>query len=93
MEYRCLASTARGYDSLPVRRHRLDAFKRTTGQTPHEFLVTCRIRKAMDILSKDPSARITDLATDLGFASSQHFAARFRRETGKTPSEWRAQRG
>ena len=66
------------------------AFKRDTGQTPHEFLVTCRIRKAMDILSKDPSARITDLATDLGFASSQHFAARFRRETGKTPSEWRA---
>jgi len=65
------------------------AFKRDTGQTPHEFLVTCRIRKAMDILSKDPSARITDLATDLGFASSQHFAARFRRETGKTPSEWR----
>ena len=68
------------------------AFKRDTGQTPHEFLVTCRIRKAMDILSKDPSARITDLATDLGFASSQHFAARFRRETGKTPSEYRAQR-
>ena len=69
------------------------AFKRETGQTPHEFLVTCRIRKAMDILSKDPSARITDLAITLGFASSQHFAARFRRETGKTPSEWRAQRG
>ena len=65
------------------------AFKRATGQTPHEFLVTCRIRKAMDVLSKDPSARITDLAITLGFASSQHFAARFRRETGKTPSEWR----
>lgn len=64
------------------------AFKRTTGQTPHEFLVTCRIRKAMDILAKDPSVRITRLALDLGFASSQHFAARFRRETGKTPSEW-----
>ena len=69
------------------------AFKRDTGQTPHEFLVTCRIRKAMDILSKDPSARITDLAAELGFASSQHFAARFRRETGKTPSEYRGQRG
>ena len=48
------------------------------------FLVTCRIRKAMDILSKDSSARITDLASTLGFASSQPFAARFRRETGKT---------
>ena len=69
------------------------AFKRDTGQTPHEFLVTCRIRKAMDILSRDRSARITDLAIALGFASSQHFAARFRRETGKTPSEWRANGG
>ena len=69
------------------------AFKRDTGQTPHEFLVTCRIRKAMGILSRDPSVRITDLAAELGFASSQHFAARFRRETGKTPSEWRGQRG
>ena len=69
------------------------AFKRTTGQTPHEFLVTCRIRRAMDVLAKDPSARITDLALTLGFASSQHFAARFRRETGKTPSEWRAAGG
>ena len=66
------------------------AFKRETGQTPHEFLVTCRIRKAMEILAKDPFVRITSLALDLGFASSQHFAARFRRETGKTPSEWRA---
>ena len=69
------------------------AFKRETGQTPHEFLVTCRIRKAMDIMSRDPAKRITDFAVALGFASSQHFAARFRRETGKTPSEWRAQRG
>lgn len=65
------------------------AFKRDTGQTPHEFLVTCRIRKAMDLLLKAPSTRIVDLASELGFASSQHFAARFRRETGKTPSEWR----
>ena len=69
------------------------AFKRTTGQTPHEFLVTCRIRKAMDILAKDPSVRITSLALDLGFASPQHFAARFRRETGKTPSAWRENSG
>ena len=68
------------------------AFRRETGQTPHEFLVICRIRKAMDILARDPSVRITNLVLDLGFASSQHFAARFRRETGKTPSEYRAQR-
>lgn len=65
------------------------AFKRETGQTPHEFLVTCRIHKAKDALAKDATVRITDLALELGFASSQHFAARFRRETGMTPTEWR----
>ena len=65
------------------------AFKRETGQTPHEFLVTCRIHKAKDTLAKDGAVRITDLALELGFSSSQHFAARFRRETGMTPTEWR----
>ena len=69
------------------------AFKRETGQTPHEFLVTCRIHKAKDALEKDAAVRITDLAIELGFASSQHFAARFRRETGMTPTEWRASGG
>ena len=48
------------------------------------------IRKAKDILSSRDDVSITNLAIDLGFASSQHFAARFRRETGMTPSEWRS---
>ena len=63
-------------------------FKRETGMTPHEFLVTCRIRKAVDVL-KSSDTPITRLALELGFSSSQHFAARFRRETGQTPRELR----
>ena len=63
-------------------------FKRETGMTPHEFLVTCRIRKATDILVSS-DVPITRLALELGFSSSQHFAARFRRETGQTPRELR----
>ncbi len=63
-------------------------FKRETGMTPHEFLVTCRIRKAVDLL-KSSDMPITRLALELGFSSSQHFAARFRRETGQTPRELR----
>ena len=63
-------------------------FKRETGMTPHEFIVTCRIRKAVDVL-KSSAVPITRLAQELGFSSSQHFAARFRRETGLTPREMR----
>ena len=67
-------------------------FKRETGMTPHEFLVTCRIRKAVDLL-KSSDMPITRLALELGFSSSQHFAARFRRETGQTPRELRRANG
>lgn len=48
----------------------------------------CRIRRAEDLL-KDRTRSITDIAAELGFASSQHFATRFRQETGKTPRDWR----
>ncbi len=63
-------------------------FRRFTGLPPQAFLMQCRIHKAMDLL-KDRSRTITDIADELGFASSQHFATRFRQETGKTPRDWR----
>ena len=67
-------------------------FKRETGMTPHEFLVTCRIRKAADLLTST-ELPVTRIAFELGFSSPQHFAARFRRETGRTPREMRSLNG
>ena len=66
----------------------ISRFRRFTGLPPQAFLMKCRIHKAMDLL-KDQSRTITDIAEELGFASSQHFATRFRQETGKTPRDWR----
>ena len=66
----------------------ISRFHRFTGLPPQAFLMKCRIHRAIDLL-KDPSRRITEIADELGFASSQHFATRFRQETGKTPREWR----
>lgn len=63
-------------------------FHRLTGLPPQAFLMKCRIHRAIDLL-KDSSLTITAIADELGFASSQHFATRFRQETGKTPREWR----
>lgn len=68
----------------------LSRFRTLTGLPPQAFVMKCRIRRAMDLLSKG-SVRITDLAAELGFSSSQHFATRFRQETGLTPKAWREQ--
>lgn len=68
----------------------LSRFRNLTGLPPQAFVMKCRIRRAMDLLSKG-AVSITDLASELGFSSSQHFATRFRQETGLTPKAWRAQ--
>ena len=64
-------------------------FKRKTGIPPHAFLVSCRMAAAKEQLVA-ADARVTDVALQLGFPSSQHFATQFKRETGMTPSDWRA---
>ena len=50
--------------------------------------MACRIRKAVGLLSHT-HRKVTYIALSLGFASSQHFAASFRREMGVTPRQWR----
>ena len=68
----------------------LNSFRRETGKTPHQYLMVCRIRKAVGLLSHT-RRKVTDIALSLGFASSQHFASSFRREMGMTPRQWRAE--
>jgi len=63
-------------------------FKQTTGLPPHAFLLACRIQRAKDDL-RSSDASITQIATALGFASAQHLAMHFKRETGVTPTAWR----
>ena len=65
-----------------------ESFRRETGLPPHAFVVFCRIVKAKELLSSTRKS-VGAIANELGFASPQHFATRFRRETGKTPLEWR----
>ena len=52
--------------------------------------MACRIRKAVGLL-EHTRRKVTDIALSLGFASSQHFAASFRREMGMTPRQWRTE--
>jgi AraC-like DNA-binding protein len=64
-------------------------FKRETGQTPLEFLTEARIERASKRLRAEPELKITTLAHELGFSSSQYFSLVFKKLKGCTPGEWR----
>lgn len=69
-----------------------ERFKRETGQTPADYLVRLRCKQARHALETTPTP-ITRIALDLGFSSSQYFAACFRRYTGLSPSAYRKRYG
>jgi AraC-like DNA-binding protein len=63
-------------------------FKKQTGHTPVEYATRHRIETARRLLNAT-DRQITDIAHELGFSSSQHFATVFGRYTGQTPNEFR----
>lgn len=57
--------------------------------SPIEFLNQCRLDQAILELRHNPSRRITEIAFEFGFNSSQYFATAFRRKFNKTPQAYR----
>ena len=66
-----------------------ELFKRSTGHSPHNYVLLRRIERAKEVL-RDPGRSILDAALDAGFQNSSHFARMFRRLEGITPSGYRA---
>lgn len=62
--------------------------KNFTGFSPLNYLITIRISEAIKLLKRN-DVNVTDIALDVGFYSSQHFATTFKKLTGYTPSEFR----
>jgi AraC-like DNA-binding protein len=62
--------------------------KNFTGFSPLNYLINIRISEAIKLLKKQ-NVNVTDIALDIGFYSSQHFATTFKKLTGYTPSEFR----
>jgi AraC family transcriptional regulator len=71
--------------------HFARAFKASTGTTPHEWLQTCRVNRARELL-RHPSRSLAEIAADCGFADQSHFTRIFKRATGQTPGAWRGLR-
>jgi AraC family transcriptional regulator len=63
-------------------------FRRSTGETPHQFVLRQRLVRAKAML-RVADARVLDVAVACGFKTQQHFAQVFRSVWGVSPSEYR----
>lgn len=65
-------------------------FREQVGLSPIAYLERLRIEQACRLLEQT-NDKITTIAIQMGYASSQHFATMFQRYMGYTPSQWRWQ--
>ena len=66
--------------------------KRLYNRTPMKQLNRLRVDQAAKLLADEPDQTVTEVATKLGFSSSQYFATVFLREKGCSPSAFRVSR-
>jgi AraC family transcriptional regulator len=64
------------------------AFRKTTGVSPHEWLLECRVQLAMNLL-RNNSATVEEVASASGFSSPAHLIRVFHAAIGTHPDEWR----
>jgi AraC family transcriptional regulator len=62
-------------------------FKRTTGISPHRYVIRQRVERAKLMLAKTDLA-IAKIALQVGFSSQSHLNQQFKRLTGMTPKQY-----
>lgn len=67
--------------------HRI--FSAFVAESPNAFIQRIRIEKAASSLLMNPEKSITEIALDIGFASSSSFAKLFKNQIGMSASDWR----
>jgi len=68
--------------------HFSQMFRRSTGESPHQFVLRHRVEHAKELL-RQAESRVLDVAVACGFKTQQHFARVFRRACGASPTEYR----
>jgi AraC-like DNA-binding protein len=64
-------------------------FKRTFGETPHQYLLTRRLERAAELLRKTDHT-VVQICFAVGLASVGSFTSSFGRAYGMTPTAYRA---
>jgi transcriptional regulator GlxA family with amidase domain len=67
-------------------------FKLATGMTPHQYIIRCRLRRAMRLLARD-ELTLCDVALEVGCSCQSHLTTLFRKHLGTTPGAYRASAG
>ena len=65
-------------------------FKETTGFTPHQYVINCRIERAKYLL-KQGNLSIAEIAKEVGFVDQSHLHRYFKRKVGITPKQFSQQ--
>jgi AraC-like DNA-binding protein len=68
------------------------SFKAAFGETPHQYLMSRRMERAMALL-RAGELSVTDICFAVGFSSLGSFSTQFRRFVGVSPSAYRRQDG
>jgi transcriptional regulator GlxA family with amidase domain len=63
-------------------------FKAATGITPHQYIIRCRLRKALRLLARD-ELTLADVALEVGCSCQSHLTTLFRKHLGTTPGAFR----
>jgi len=67
--------------------HFIRLFSKTTGKTPHQYILQQRIKKAQYLLHHSQLG-ISEIAASVGFCDQSHFTKYFKRSTGFTPKQY-----
>jgi AraC family transcriptional regulator len=67
-----------------------ELFRKSTGQTPHRYVLLQRIERAKQSL-RDPGRSVIEVGLDAGFQNPSHFARAFRKLVGTSPSRFQAE--
>ncbi len=81
-----LATLAAVAQTSPAHFARL--FKHATGLAPHQYVITCRMAHARQLLA-ETDLPLSEIGVQVGCADQSHFTALFRAHVGLTPKAYR----